>query len=952
MTQTAPTTAGGQGFIESRGPSARHIREAEQRFLTVTQARLERLNQGLQPKQQQALSLIPFLFHTHYDGLPGFQKNDAMPTGIAQYFPDAALLRLAQTVFRQKIPQRMPLTQPKLYALYLMGSSGTIGQSSSSDLDIWVCYSPDLNAREIRDLTAKAEAISQWAAGFNLEVHFFLMNSRHFSGSAQQSLTGENCGSTQHVLLLDEFYRTAQPLAGPIPAWWLVPNHNESDYQATWHALQEATSGLQYTPDFGAIDRIDAGEFIGAGMWQLYKAIDAPYKSVLKLLVLEMYAHDYPKVCSLAHRFKQEVYQMHLSLDDLDPYVMLYRAIEQYLTERNEPQRLELIRRCFYFKVGLSLSKPVRQKHWRREYMEYLVSDWGWSAYTLHHLDHFRTWSVDDVLNERRLIINELTHSYRFLTEFAQQHHSRHRMSQRDLVILSRKLNASFDRRPGKIDRISLGLDIDLSHEKIRLYERESKQEPGTYLWAAYHQSPEEVPTASPLKYSRSLLETLLWLHLNGLISAHLQIPVYPVRQPISEFELRMILSTLRQLIPSNSKKIPSDAFHQPAKVNQAVLFINVGDDPLKSLTARGLQKISERSNSLDYSGLRENLVASIDMVLLNSWGEVTVDRFTGHLAVADCLQTLLNRLSRSGQTELPNLETVCHNQTRPQAIATRVKELFADALDALENPLKGDRRFVFRLSDDRILLQCQDKQWQYQQIDSDALWQQQLEQPLRQFSPLRFDRLLTAESPIVSTLFAQHQANTLTIAVESRSGRCRYYLIDERGAMLQFDEPTPAPELVFTPLLRFLKVVEHRQRRNSDLNSQAQRKFQCFQVVRNKDGLKLQSKRPKGLVSSGRFIGIQVNVDATSQGRYQYHVVCNEREFHSAVLGDDLYQAVASFVLGLRASGERYPIYITDLALTHAVIQRLPLGEDTTLDYLKLKRRLEQRINQNLIDP
>lgn len=943
-----PTRQPPPGYIQSKGPSSAHVQHATERFMTVNQGRINRVREGLQSKQQQCFDLLPLLFHINHESLPGYSPSEDIPVGIANYHPSDGVVRLAQSITRGQIGSRVSLTKPALSALYLMGSSGSIGQSTSSDLDIWVCYNSDLGDRDIDRLKEKTEQVSAWASGFNLEVHFFLMDAHRFSGGEQQSLTGENCGSTQHVLLLDEFYRTAQVLAGNIPAWWLVPTAHEADYGNVLQTMDyEGYVNEANTTDFGPIASLPAGEFIGAGMWQIYKAIDSPYKSVLKLLLLEIYAREYPGIESLAHQYKSDIYRMKLSLDDLDPYVMLYRRIEAYLTERDELQRLALLRRCFYFKVGLNLSKPTRTYNWRRELMDYLLNSWGWTKATIAHLDNFRAWTIEDVLSERRLLINELTHSYRFLTEFASEHHSTHVMSQRDLLILSRKLHAAFDRRPGKIDFIRIGLDVDLSHEKIRLYERESKQEPGVFLWAAYNRPLEADPSPSPLKYSKGLLETLLWSHLNGLISAHLHIPVYPVQQSITEFEIRMLLASMRQLLPTPLPKIDSNSFYHPAILTKVVCFINVGRDPLHYLSARGLQKISARSNSLDFSALRENLVLSIDMVMVNTWGEVVIERFADQDAMIKALKSLVNRVNKQTRSGLPIIETVCHNQTRPQAIAKRVKDLFDDALSALCSPTNPkNTRFVFNLSDACILFQYVNRVTNYQILQDLADLELQLGLEQAEYSPVVFDRVFQQEQSLLSQLYQIHNANTVNVAFEVQGSQAMLYLIDEQGSLMRFAQPLHNVATLLSPLVRFLKMTEHRQRSNTDVQLMPQRNVQCYQIRRLKTGLELARVKLGGLINKGRFISVQVNVDLSDQGGYEYHVVCNDKEFHSAVLGDNLYNAVASFVLGLRASGQKYPVYITDLSLTEAVTDSFTFGRDQTRHYVMLKLRLEKRIN------
>ena len=948
MTDLVDRDQAGNGFIQSRHASAVHAQHVISRFMTVNEGRLKRVREGLQIKQLQCFDLLPLLLHVDSKHLPGYSDQSDTPFGFANYHPNDQVLRLARTLTRGQIGNQLTLTKPTLAALYLMGSSGTVGQSSSSDLDIWLCHNPDLEQPQLDALEQKASRIAQWASGFNLEVHFFLMNAHRFKGGEQHSLTGEHCGSTQHTLLLDEFYRTAVVLAGNPPSWWLVPTAYELDYEQTLlKMVEESIVSLDAVTNFGPIGNLPAGEFIGAGLWQIYKAIDAPYKSVLKLLLLEIYASEYPKINSLAQQFKNAIYRLQLSLNDLDPYIMLYRNIESYLLARGEQARLHLIRRCFYFKVGLGLSKTTRKSNWRRELMDYLVHSWGWTAADIAHLDNYRAWQVEDVLAERRLLVNELTHSYRFLTEFAAEHHSEHIMSQRDLLILSRKLHAAFDRRPGKIDFIQIGLDIDLSHEQVRLYERESKSEPGLYLWAAYHKPLDADPAPSPLKYSKSFLETLLWCHLNGLISAHLHIPVFALQQKIDEFEIRMTLSSMRQLIPLPRKKINSRSFYNPAILTKVILFINLGRDPLHYLTAKGLQKISARSDSLDFSSLRENLVLSIDMVILNNWGEVVVERFCDEDALAEAVKFLINRINKQSRSGLPLIHSVCHNQTRPQAIAARVQAIFDDALTALSRPSNPiSTRFVFSSSQAFLLFQRVNKVTHYVKLDTAAALELQLSEEQAEFSPAIFDRQFLEENRPLAYLYQHSRDNRVIVGFQLRKEQTILYLIDEKGSLIVFTRPGNDAAGLIAPLLRFLKMTEHRQGSNQENTLAPQREIQVYQIKRKPDSVLLTRIKLAGLISKGRYISIQVHVDRTKQGLFDYVINCNEKEFHSAALGNNLYKAVALFVLGLRVSGEKYPIYITDLVLSESTIENLPFGADQTKHYIQMKLKLEQRIN------
>ena len=102
--------------------------------------------------------------------------------------------------------------------------------------------------------------------------------------------------------------------------------------------------------------------------------------------------------------YKRAVYQDQLDIDELDPYVMIYRKLERYLLQRNEIKRLELVRRCFYFKVGKSLSRPSQQRppSWQRGLMQKLVFEWGWTKEHLYNLDTHLNWKTPRVIEERK----------------------------------------------------------------------------------------------------------------------------------------------------------------------------------------------------------------------------------------------------------------------------------------------------------------------------------------------------------------------------------------------------------------------------------------------------------------------------------------------------------------------------------------------------------------------
>ena len=297
--------------------------------MAINQDRLRRVCASLENRQQVFIQLLPLLFHINHPMLPGYRSNKT-PCGISDYSPGKRCIQAARKLARSFSYQRRAQRRYSIHAIYMMGSTGTIAYSRASDFDIWICHSPGMPDDQVAALREKADGIQSWAESLGLEVHFFLMDDASFREQEHQQLSNENAGSSQHHLLLDEFYRTGLLVAGRFPVWWLVPPEYESRYDEYVDKLivNRFIKAVDIV-DFGGLSELPSEEFFGATLWQLYKAVDSPYKSILKILLMEAYANQYPDIDLLAMRFKKLVHQADVQLDRLDPYVMMCNTVEE-----------------------------------------------------------------------------------------------------------------------------------------------------------------------------------------------------------------------------------------------------------------------------------------------------------------------------------------------------------------------------------------------------------------------------------------------------------------------------------------------------------------------------------------------------------------------------------------------------------------------------------------------
>ena len=395
----------------NEGTGRQVLQQLRGRFLSVNQGRLARAMEGLAPRQQALLNLLALFFHINHPLLPGY-VSACTPAGVSGYEPDATTLAAAGHLIRDfscSMGNSCP-SQP-IHGLFLMGSLGTLAQTDQSDMDVWICLAPDLSDAAVSALRKKCRRLEAWATSQGCEAHFFLIDAQ---------LRNDEGDEPRQRLLLDEFYRTAIWLAGRTPLWWWVPVHEEARYAEFAGGLLDVRAvGRNETIDLGHLAQIAPGEFLGAGLWQLFKGIESPYKSLLKLLLIEVYASEHPQVNCLSLDFKQSVYANQLDLDELDPYVVVYRRIERYLKGRAELQRLELVRRSLYLKVGHKLSNGDTGMQWQRRLLKRLTREWGWDEQHLAMLDNRSQWQAQQISHERRALARELSVSYRSLRQFA-----------------------------------------------------------------------------------------------------------------------------------------------------------------------------------------------------------------------------------------------------------------------------------------------------------------------------------------------------------------------------------------------------------------------------------------------------------------------------------------------------------------------------------------------------
>ena len=556
------------------------------------------------------------------------------------------------------------------------------------------------------------------------------------------------------------------------------------------------------------------------------------------------------------------------------------------------------------------------------------------------------------VAEERKELIAEFTRSYRFLSQFARGRAGDMRLiNQTDLNVLGRKLYAAFERKAGKIDIIIRGLTSDLSETHLTLHQLNDER--GSEIWMVFSGvvPPEQVTLTSPLKRAYSALELIAWCYFNKLINASTVIALYSTDSDLSLREVRAFVDSMQRMFPDQIfARAAMDDLSRPACVAAVSTFINVGLDPFSAHTRRGHHLTSNRTDALKYGGLFENLALTIDQLVVNSWQEVLTFRYVGVKGLMDCLVDYIRWSPPSTGRRPPPIGAVSFSSHRGAAIARRVEELFEDIMACFYSETGSrETRYVVGVEREFYVLRIHNDALSYQRVPSHSSLLLYLSEPQAEFSPVLFDAQ-SLDDNILPLLFARNRSGVVQCFYAIDQRQVQVYVLDERGSLfhqlLEFHDTTT----LLTQLERFFESVQNRmnlfaQGAGDDLTPVP---VEYYRIDKQPNGARsLHSHVLNQYLRSEDFLDLQVIGDVID-GELRYTLYCDGREFSALEYGNDLFHAVARYVLSRRASGLHYPIYITDVDLPRAA-----LGEDgkhlQSIHFLNYKKWIEEQLNQAL---
>lgn len=929
-----------------------NFRSLRRRFESVNQTRLEKVFSTLKSNQQQFVTLLPLLFHVNNPMLPGYSSNRT-PCGISNYRPSEDALDAANT-FAKKFKVTRSVIRDDIFALYIMGSAGTLAFSQKSDLDIWICHHPQLEEEQLELLQTKARNIEKWGESLDLEVHFFLVNADEFRQGTTEDLSSESSGSAQHILLLEEFYRASIILAGRYPVWWLVPPSMETQYDDfVDQIISKRFINADEVIDFGSLGHPPAEEFFGAGIWHLSKGITSPFKSALKILLTEIYATSYPDVELLGMKFKRHIHENEFTPEQLDPYLMLYQILESYLSGEENRARLEQARRAFYFKINAPLTEPVKAREaWRYKKLSELTQEWGWDKHKLSYLDNYNNWDITIVEQERKAIIEELTRSYKALSRFARNCSDTNRISQYDLTILGRKLFAAFERKIGKVEVINRGISKNVQEDRITIYQ--SQGTPSRLFLFRGLVGAEKLSEEKPVKKFNRLTELLYWAHINGVINTNTQINYYVgPSQHIAEYIYEHYQTILSDIESSFIFDPDFDSLSKPAHINNCMLYINNGISAREMPSLKSRPRGNANFDALNYAGININLVKSIDMAFTTSWGEVYCYHYSGKEAIVEAVKEFLKwNPGNNSATPMP-VKIHCFTSDLASIIVDRLRSLF----DNLSSTFFGAKysesaRYIFNIESSYAICQIRNEQAVVEIADNMTTLLRSLAEPQSTFSPVTIDPY-TLNNSYLPSIYEQNIPNKVQLFVlEKEKSSYQVSILDEKGSLISQYLSGYSLKTLLCQYTQFFRRTYYKTNisNTDDAMIDEDENLEYYRLQYDAHGVVKTEKLPICGDVDCTYLPIAAHIDLVDQTSRIYNIYISSQDFSSLEFGRNLFKEIAQNIINLRLESGAVPVFVTDVELSPALLAKeIANGGTQTLHFLKYKRWLENQINTAL---
>ncbi|MCL2156189.1 MAG: class I adenylate cyclase, partial [Leptospirales bacterium] len=652
----------------------------------------------------------------------------------------------------------------------------------------------------------------------------------------------EGFGSTTGAVLKDEFFRSSIIIAGKVPFWWVVPKFvTDDEYDRVFNSIPEEIREKKFI-DIGNLFKISKEDFMGAALFQLIKAFGNPFKSILKIGILESYLFSNENTLLLSQKVKTAIIRDDISPIILDSYLLMFNEVYNYYEKiLNDKSLLVILRQNLYLKIDPQLSKYLALKDnknlpYKVVVMFKVIREWGWGIDVINDLDDFESWDYNKIIQFWNYIKKFMLLSYQKISAEMPTMNLQNKISKSDFQLLSSKLKANFSIEPKKIENFITFKDTP---NEPYLYIEPDTRNIKTNSWHVYKKirskslKDEEKVT---IKSEDNLVKLLAWCSINQVYE-----PTFSglhVDTGYNHIDKNLIIELLNKIFEMfNSEKIHlgNEFYLQNPRTYKNMIIMN-------------------------FSYNNANSINSFYHLYMNTWGEV----FLKHYTDSSDLLIIFSMVLKDGLLNNRSFDEFCYfvSPEPHKKLYKRVEKTFSNAYNFFINSKPYiKQRLLLNIDDKLVCAAKDDKEISVVTFNSDIELLSYVSQ-----RPFKYpdNKIFQEDNPklfIIDEIYSKRENNCITIVFEIRQKYNVIYIINEVGNIFTFIKIKGGGDY-FSNTYRFCKnTVSNIQKSFAGKGKSPVEKIKCFQL--DIDKYSRMNFKDDSLIFSQRDHIYKVNEDA-----------------------------------------------------------------------------------------
>jgi adenylate cyclase class 1 len=877
------------------------IKANRDKFLSFNSIKYERF-QSLVPNPhiKRILNTIPYLLCINHEKLPGFVTGD-VPLGVALFSLDDDTKRFIKGKY-PNIKTDFVFPNPVVEMVAVMGSVGTIAYNKKSDFDYWVCIQKSSVTQEQYMLfRKKVELIQKWAESeIHLPVHLFVNDIDSIRQNIYDEDEDEAFGSAIGALLKDEFFRSSIIVAGKIPFWWVVPQFaTDAEYEKLMGQLSADEFAAHYI-DIGNLHRISKEDFMGAALFQIIKSLGNPFKSILKLGVLEKYLNvtaDEPLICQ---KVKVNVQRENITNTILDSYLMMFSEVYEYYEKVLEDKSLlNSLRQNLYLKIDPQLSKYTALKDrkgipYKVDEMFRYTEEWKWTPELIKDLDNFDNWDFTKVMKFWDNVQKFMLLSYQKIAVKFPTMNLKNKISDSDFKLLSRKIKSHFSREAGKIEKFVTFKDTP--SESI-LYIEPINQGIREVEWRLFKRNNAETRTfvATTIKTDANLIKLLAWSSINGIYDP--KFSRMTIQSGYTRINQNLVVDMLNQLCGFFNEK-----------------RMHIRNDYIVKPVFRLLNFII-----LNFNTEKASSISQFTHICFTSWGESYIKDYNN----VDELPQLLVAILQDGIKQSRPFDDYCAISA-PESYLKLYKDItntFRDAYTHIvEKKPATPARYISRIGPSYMIITREGDTISGELFPNIARLYTAIS--LKPKKDIQYG-ITDCDDPTLLTItriLPLYEKNSISIFYEHRSEYTIAYCFNETGNLFIFSKPKSQAEQFIAYLYGFSRTIAKKIRENNQASTLAQDRIKVKSITIDRNGSPVIRDETQligdiYLSKYGLENAYNVHLRRGAAGEVAYNIIFPDKRETGFMQMKD-FSPAAGYLESLRAAGSRLRNYVQDVHL------------------------------------